>query len=135
MLKSEFEEKLGFEVSDDIYHAFNTLYMNCKLNQTEFVKEYKSVIKKFRKEPKPPKKVLVGIYNKSGYDKTPNGAWYYAYDADYIGFDIAKGKPVVSNLIPHNGDFLCFSRPDFYKERCIIKEEKKKGGKTNGTSK
>lgn len=124
MLKDEFEKMLGFEVSAEIYNSFNTLYMNCDLNKQDFVKKYKSVIKDYKKKPKPFKKVLVGTYNRLGEEKTPNGAYYYGYDADLIGVDIKRGKPIVANLVPHNGDCLCLKRPGYYKEHCIIREKK-----------
>ncbi|MCI9181773.1 MAG: hypothetical protein HFG90_00765 [Acholeplasmatales bacterium] len=118
------KKMLGFEVSNEIYNSFNVLYMNCNLNKQDFVKKYKNVIKDYKKKPKPFKKVLIGSYNRLGETKTPNGAYYYAYDADLIDVDIKKGKPIVTNLVLHNGDGLCLRRPDYYKDYCIIRENK-----------
>ena len=45
MMKHEFERLAGREVTDEQYDAFETLYMNSNLNQQDFVKSIKQILK------------------------------------------------------------------------------------------
>ena len=45
MMKHEFERMAGREVTTEQYDAFETLYMNSNLNQQDFVKSIKQILK------------------------------------------------------------------------------------------
>lgn len=45
MMKSEFENLAGREVTDEQYRAIETLYMSSNLEKTEFVKSMKPILK------------------------------------------------------------------------------------------
>ena len=53
MMKSEFENLAGREVTDEQYRAIETLYMSSNLEKTEFVKSMKPILKNI---PQPEKK-------------------------------------------------------------------------------
>lgn len=53
MMKSEFENLAGREVTDEQYKAIETLYMSSNLEKAEFVKSIKAMLKSI---PKPEKK-------------------------------------------------------------------------------
>ena len=73
MMKSEFENLAGREVTDEQYRAIETLYMSSNLEKTEFVKSMKPILKNI---PQPEKKKDIKrmvVRDRSGYRKTPNG--------------------------------------------------------------
>ena len=53
MMKSEFENLAGREVTDEQYRAIETLYMSSNLEKTEFVKSMKPILKNI---PQPERK-------------------------------------------------------------------------------
>lgn len=78
MMKSEFENLAGREVTDEQYRAIETLYMSSNLEKTEFVKSMKPILKNI---PQPEKKKDIKrmvVRDRSGYRKTPNGCYYHA---------------------------------------------------------
>ena len=52
MMKSEFENLAGREVTDEQYRAIETLYMSSNLEKTEFVKSMKPRTSRSRKRRK-----------------------------------------------------------------------------------
>lgn len=77
MMKSEFENLAGREVTDEQYRAIETLYMSSNLEKTEFVKSMKPILKNI---PQPEKKKDIKrmvVRDRSGYRKTPNGCYYH----------------------------------------------------------
>lgn len=73
MMKSEFENLAGREVTDEQYRAIETLYMSSNLEKTEFVKSMKPILKNI---PQPERKKDIKrmvVRDRSGYRKTPNG--------------------------------------------------------------
>ena len=80
MMKSEFENLAGREVTDEQYRAIETLYMSSNLEKTEFVKSMKPILKNI---PQPEKKKDIKrmvVRDRSGYRKTPNGGYYHAIE-------------------------------------------------------
>lgn len=70
MMKSEFENLAGREVTDEQYRAIETLYMSSNLEKTEFVKSMKPILKNI---PQPEKKKDIKrmvVRDRSGYRKT-----------------------------------------------------------------
>ena len=55
MMKHEFERMAGREVTTEQYDAFETLYMNSNLNQQDFVKSIKQILKAI---PQPKKRKI-----------------------------------------------------------------------------
>lgn len=77
MMKHEFERMAGREVTTEQYDAFETLYMNSNLNQQDFVKSIKQILKAIP-QPKKEKNIKrMCVRDRSGYRKTPNGCYYH----------------------------------------------------------
>ena len=77
MMKSEFENLAGREVTNEQYRAIETLYMSSNLEKAEFVKSIRTMLKSI---PQPERKKDIKrmvVRDRSGYRKTPNG---YVYD-------------------------------------------------------
>lgn len=132
MMKSEFENLAGREVTDEQYRAIETLYMSSNLEKTEFVKSMKPILKNI---PQPEKKKDIKrmvVRDRSGYRKTPNGCYYHIEYVELVDIDIKTGKYIIKPLeekdfekLAKDGHDLnldaCF---DFDYEDCI--DEKKK---------
>lgn len=91
MMKSEFENLAGREVTDEQYRAIETLYMSSNLEKTEFVKSMKPILKNI---PQPEKKKDIKrmvVRDRSGYRKTPNG--YYVKE-----IHVVDGKKMVRTI-------------------------------------
>ena len=70
MMKHEFERMAGREVTTEQYDAFETLYMNSNLNQQDFVKSIKQILKAIP-QPKKEKNIKrMCVRDRSGYRKT-----------------------------------------------------------------
>lgn len=132
MMKSEFENLAGREVTDEQYRAIETLYMSSNLEKVEFVKSIKTMLKSI---PKPEKKKDIKrmvVRDRSGYRKTPNGCYYHIEYVELVDIDIKTGKYIVKALeekdfeeltkAGHNLDLDTWF--DFDYEDCI--DEKKK---------
>ena len=73
MMKSEFENLAGREVTNEQYRAIETLYMSSNLEKAEFVKSIRTMLKSI---PQPERKKDIKrmvVRDRSGYRKTPNG--------------------------------------------------------------
>ena len=93
MTKQEFETIAKYEVSEEVFEAINTLYMNCELDKFEFVKQFGKQFKYFQlKKEEKLYKVMVST--------TPNGCYYIVRYAKLIAVDIATGY----NLIKYISD-------------------------------
>lgn len=73
MMKSEFENLAGREVTDEQYRAIETLYMSSNLEKTEFVKSMKPILKNISQPEKKKDIKRMVVRDRSGYRKTPNG--------------------------------------------------------------
>lgn len=132
MMKSEFENLAGREVTDEQYRAIETLYMSSNLEKTEFVKSMKPILKNI---PQPEKKKDIKrmvVRDRSGYRKTPNGCYYHIEYVELVDIDIKTGKYIIKPL--EEKDFEKLAKDghnlnldawfDFDYEDCI--DEKKK---------
>lgn len=91
MMKSEFENLAGREVTDEQYKAIETLYMSSNLEKAEFVKSIKAMLKSI---PKPEKKKDIKrmvVRDRSGYRKTPNGYYYHIEYVELVDI-VLSGK-------------------------------------------
>ena len=71
MMKSEFENLAGREVTNEQYRAIETLYMSSNLEKAEFVKSIRTMLKSI---PQPERKKDIKrmvVRDRSGYRKTP----------------------------------------------------------------
>ena len=138
MMKSEFENLAGREVTDEQYRAIETLYMSSNLEKTEFVKSMKPILKNI---PQPEKKKDIKrmvVRDRSGYRKTPNGCYYHIEYVELVDIDIKTGKYIIKPL--EEKDFEKLAKDgrdlnldtwfDFDYEDCI--DEKKKPSNHNG---
>ena len=132
MMKSEFENLAGREVTDEQYRAIETLYMSSNLEKTEFVKRMKPILKNI---PQPEKKKDIKrmvVRDQSGYRKTPNGCYYHIKYVELVDIDIKTGKYIIKPLeekdlerLEKDGHSLYLDTWfDFDYEDCI--DEKKK---------
>lgn len=132
MMKSEFENLAGREVTDEQYRAIETLYMSSNLEKTEFVKSMKPILKNI---PQPEKKKDIKrmvVRDRSGYRKTPNGCYYHIEYVELVDIDIKTGKYIIKpleekdfeKLAKDGHDLNLDTRFDFDYEDCI--DEKKK---------
>lgn len=132
MMKSEFENLAGREVTDEQHRAIETLYMSSNLEKTEFVKSMKPILKNI---PQPERKKDIKrmvVRDRSGYRKTPNGCYYHIEYVELVDIDIKTGKYIIKPLEEkdfeqlekdgHNLDLDTWF--DFDYEDCI--DEKKK---------
>lgn len=132
MMKSEFENLAGREVTDEQYRAIETLYMSSNLEKTEFVKSMKPILKNI---PQPEKKKDIKrmvVRDRSGYRKTPNGCYYHIEYVELVDIDIKTGKYIIKPL--EEKDFEKLAKDghdlnldawfDFDYEDCV--DEKKK---------
>ena len=132
MMKSEFENLAGREVTDEQYRAIETLYMSSNLEKTEFVKSMKPILKNI---PQPEKKKDIKrmvVRDRSGYRKTPNGCYNHIEYVELVDIDIKTGKYIIKPL--EEKDFEKLAKDghdlnldtwfDFDYEDCI--DEKKK---------
>ena len=135
MMKSEFENLAGREVTDEQYRAIETLYMSSNLEKTEFVKSMKPILKNI---PQPEKKKDIKrmvVRDRSGYRKTPNGCYYLIEYVELVDIDIKTGKYIIKPLEEKDFEKLtatdiaailgevCLSTDEFYKLRQRIKEQ------------
>ena len=98
MMKSEFENLAGREVTDEQYRAIETLYMSSNLEKTEFVKSMKPILKNI---PQPERKKDIKrmvVRDRSGYRKTPNGCYYHIEYVELVDIDIKTGKYIIKPL-------------------------------------
>lgn len=98
MMKSEFENLAGREVTDEHYRAIETLYMSSKLKKTEFAKTMKPILKNI---PQPEKKKDIKrmvVRDRNGYRKTPNGCYYHIEYVELVDIDIKTGKYIIKQL-------------------------------------
>lgn len=132
MMKSEFENLAGREVTDEQYRAIETLYMSSNLEKTEFVKSMKPILKNI---PQPEKKKDIKrmvVRDRSGYRKTPNGCYYHIEYVELVDIDIKTGKYIIKPL--EEKDFEKLAKDghdlnldtwfDFDYEDCIDEKEK-----------
>lgn len=91
MTKQEFEALAKYEVSEQVFEAINTLYMNCELDKIHFVKQFGKTFKGFqiKKQEK--------LY-KVAVSKTPNGCYWVVRYARLIDIDIATGYNIVEYI-------------------------------------
>jgi len=91
MTKQEFETLAKYEVSEQVFEAINTLYMNCELDKFQFVKQFGKTFKGFqtKKQEK--------LY-KVAFSKTPNGCYYLVRYARLIDIDIATGYNLIEYI-------------------------------------
>lgn len=98
MMKHEFERMAGREVTTEQYDAFETLYMNSNLNQQDFVKSIKQILKAIP-QPKKEKNIKrMCVRDRSGYRKTPNGCYYHIEYVELVDIDIKTGKYIIKPL-------------------------------------
>ena len=132
MMKSEFENLAGREVTNEQYRAIETLYMSSNLEKAEFVKSIRTMLKSI---PQPERKKDIKrmvVRDRSGYRKTPNGCYYHIEYVELVDIDIKTGKYIIKPLEEkdfeqlekdgHNLDLDTWF--DFDYEDCI--DEKKK---------
>ena len=91
MMKSEFENLAGREVTDEQYKAIETLYMSSNLEKTEFVKSIKAMLKSI---PKPEKKKDI----KRMAVRDRSGCVWILTDSMYIKAESMMGKAYSMNL-------------------------------------
>ena len=95
MMKSEFENLAGREVTNEQYRAIETLYMSSNLEKAEFVKSIRTMLKSI---PQPERKKDIKrmvVRDRSGYRKTPNGCYYHI---EYVEFrDIFQMQHEICN--------------------------------------
>lgn len=90
MMKSEFENLAGREVTNEQYRAIETLYMSSNLEKAEFVKSIRTMLKSI---PQPERKKDIKrmvVRDRSGYRKTPNGCYYHIEYVELVDIDINK---------------------------------------------
>lgn len=100
MMKTEFENLAGREVTDEQYRAIETLYMSSNLEKTEFVKSMKPILKNI---PQPEKKKDIKrmvVRDRSGYRKTPNG---YLNLSDAVHMERNLNMSIPNNSILKDG--------------------------------
>lgn len=98
MMKSEFENLAGREVTNEQYRAIETLYMSSNLEKAEFVKSIRTMLKSI---PQPERKKDIKrmvVRDRSGYRKTPNGCYYHIEYVELVDIDIKTGKYIIKPL-------------------------------------
>lgn len=91
MTKQEFEVLAKYEVSEEVFEAINTLYMNCELDKFQFVKQFGKAFKNFQtKKQEKLYKVMISI--------TPNGCYYLVRYARLIDIDIKSGYTLIKYI-------------------------------------
>lgn len=98
MMKHEFEEIAGYEVSDDTYNkVIEPMYMATYMSKYDFVKLINRKAVELKKEYKPTIKKM-RVRNRSGLWMTPNHCYCYIQYVDMVGVDIKSGKIIVKEL-------------------------------------
>ena len=118
MMKSEFENLAGREVTDEQYRAIETLYMSSNLEKTEFVKSMKPILKNI---PQPEKKKDIKrmvVRDRSGYRKTPNGCYYHIEYVELVDIDIKTGKYIIKPLEEKDFEKLAKDGHDLNLDTC-----------------
>lgn len=113
MMKSEFENLAGREVTDEQYRAIETLYMSSNLEKTEFVKSMKPILKNI---PQPEKKKDIKrmvVRDRSGYRKTPNGCYYHEVKVFYIEKWWGNRWDRINGLLMVGGEILAKMTPPY----------------------
>ena len=90
MMKSEFENLAGREVTNEQYRAIETLYMSSNLEKAEFVKSIRTMLKSI---PQPERKKDIKrmvVRDRSGYRKTPNGCYYHIEYVELVDMKAEK---------------------------------------------
>ena len=108
MMKHEFEQLAGREVTPEQYMAIETLYMSSNLNKQDFVKSIRPMLKSI---PQPERKKDIKkmcVRDRSGFRKTPNGCYYHIEYVELVDVDIETGKYIVKEL--EEKDFEKLSR-------------------------
>lgn len=99
MMKHEFEQLAGYEVSTSDYdNIIEPMYMATNVTKAEFVK----MIDRKRFEVKAESKKIVKVLNitdNSGSLRTPNGCYNHLVDVEVVKVDIRTGNIVVK-IIP-----------------------------------
>lgn len=98
MMKHEFEKMAGRELTDKQYDAIETLYMSSNLNKQDFMKSIKPILKTIPQQEKEKTIKRMGVRDRSGCRKTPNGCWYHIEYVELVDVDIKTGKYIVKTL-------------------------------------
>lgn len=98
MMKHEFEELAGYEVTNETYdNIIEPMYMATNLSKGEFIKTLNRKALEYKPVRKPNiKKMLVRDH--AGFHKTPNGCYYHIEYVDMVDIQISTGKFVVAPL-------------------------------------
>lgn len=108
MMKHEFEQLAGREVTSEQYKAIETLYMDSTLNKEDFVKSIRQMLKSILLPEKEKNIKKMCVRDRSGYRKTPNGCYYHIEYVELVDVDIKTGKYIVKEL--EEKDFERLSR-------------------------
>lgn len=98
MMKHEFEALAKREVTAEQFEAIEKLYMSSTLNQQDFVKSIRPMIKSIPETEKEKNIKKMCIRDRSGFMKTPNGCWYHIEYVELVDVDIKTGKFIVKAL-------------------------------------
>ena len=89
MMKYEFEQLAGYEVSTEDYNnIIEPMYYSTNLSKEDFIKTINRKAFEVKSEPK---KLIVGV------QQMPNGTWM-TYEAELINVNIRTGKTEVKRL-------------------------------------
>lgn len=96
-MKSEFEMLAGRKVTSEQYDVIEALYMESELDKYAFVKSLKGILKSIPeiKRAKAIRRMKISI---NGYERTPNGCYYFIKYVEVVDVDIKTGNFVVKNL-------------------------------------
>lgn len=98
MMKHEFEAFAKREVTAEQFEAIEKLYMSSTLNQRDFVKSIRPMLKTIPEPEKEKNIKKMCIRDRSGFMKTPNGCWYHIEYVELVDVDIKTGKFIVKAL-------------------------------------
>jgi len=101
MMRHEFEQLVGREVTIEQYEMFEKLYMDSDMGKQDFCKSIKKVVHSLPKPTFEGKVLRISIPDKSGYYRTPNGCWLHIVLAELVDVDIRSGKVTV-RMIPNS---------------------------------
>ena len=98
MMKHEFEEIAGYEVSTEDYdNIIEPMYMATNMSKQDFVKTINR--KRFeQKHTRKPHPVRMSVIDRSGCRMTPNRCWYHVEYVDLVEVRIKDGKYIVQPL-------------------------------------
>lgn len=98
MLKSEFEKLVGRNVTDNLYRAIESIYMESDLTKQEFCRVFGPVVDAIRKPYRDKMIKCMKVRDRSGFEKTPNGCWFHVKYVELVDIDVSTGRYVVAPL-------------------------------------